>query len=127
MDEQFGWIDDNIDKAAEGINKFRSIPVEILHREALKEYIVGVDNDITADLIYNLANCSKFEVIGVPHEFFRTYVVWTKFYGIKGENHDLVRAYGCTTWKLGQREARTAQFARRRPSRKLRRRNRRGF
>ena len=104
MEYQFDCITGAIDKVAVGIDKFRSIAVEILHKQALKDYIYGINDDETADLIFNLANCSKFKVIGVPNKFFKTFVVWTKFYGIKGENHDVIRAYGCDTWKLGQRE-----------------------
>ena len=113
LETQFYWVKDDIFQISKGIEQF-NIPVEILHKEALKLYVKGINSDMTADLIYNLSNCRKFEIIGVPYKFFKTFVAWTKFYDIKGTN-DSVRAYGCHTWKLGMREEKTAWHAERHP------------
>ena len=94
------------------MDEFDKMPIECMHRGALKKYIYGIDSMQMADLIFNLANCTKFEILAVPQKFFKAFSVWTKFYGVEQAEEQAegaLHAYGCSNWWLGQREMSAAK------------------
>ena len=113
--KQIKWTTNQVDRAIVGMSNFRGGAIEIMHKDALKTFIDGTESNQLADLVYNVANCHKLEVISFPYSFFKAYLVWTRFVDVKGENDDVVRAYGCDNWVLGQRERDAARKIRRSP------------
>ncbi len=116
-EKQYKWANEEVLLMEKGISKFNKMPVQILNDRALISYVRGVDSAMMADFVRNISNCSKFEILGVPDRFFKTFVVWTKFYGLgEGKYSYCVRAYGQDRWKLGYCQSTVVDKALRRPT-----------
>lgn len=114
--KQHKWAKDKVLLVERGISKFNKLPVQILNEKALIMYVHGVDTAMMADLVYNISNCSKFEIIGVPWRFFKAFIVWTKFYGVGVDKESWsLRAYGHSRWKLGYPENKVVEKVMREP------------
>ena len=76
----------------EGLNKMNTVPISILHSDAIMHSVEGVITQEMADFILNMANCQTFSLSFVPlGDNNKDYEIETKF---EAANYSNTRSYG---------------------------------
>ena len=91
-ERQFNFAKFAVPQAMDGVAKFDRFPVAVMNVIALRRFVVGVDNDEVADLVFRMANCDRYKIIAKPFMYFNVFEVWTVFYG--DSSVCCTRAYG---------------------------------
>jgi hypothetical protein len=80
-ENQYKFADKIIGKLQECLNEVKVFPIDILNKEALLQYVRGVDDEEVADFTYKIANCQTFCLITISESNFRSFQVITRFNG----------------------------------------------
>ena len=84
--DQFKFAKFNSFDAMQGLQKQDVLPVSVLHEQAMTQYVEGVNDSETADLVHHMSLCNTFEIIAHNKQYvnssFRDIIIITRFDGV---------------------------------------------
>jgi hypothetical protein len=93
-DDCFGnqrkWVSIKVAEIMLGISQFTKLPIDVLCREALIQFVPGIDNKEQADFVYCIASSQHFELTVEPMRNKNDFTINTIF------DEDIRRTYGKT-------------------------------